>query len=294
VLQSSPLLEYLNLNHIEVSPENPSNGAVIPPNPIDLPRLSTIIIEDMSFDMASGLLARLIPSDACRISTIDVELEQGRDLSGFCHHAGRCISRGLTQQVIDPRVYIMTDVLHLQMCLDIWLHISVIDWSGWEEQSTTPPRIQLARIFFEAGKGILLRSPISQFYLRADSIPLVAEGIAMAHEFFPGIAELDVATEDGLEALEALAEPMDEGEKSVWRLPKLSALKIRVLGGGFHCDRIIAMVIKRTQAAALSPGALSSITSLKCTYACVQRQSLDSLDEAGIKYELDSVVVISG
>ncbi|KAG9041252.1 hypothetical protein FS837_012499 [Tulasnella sp. UAMH 9824] len=141
------------------------------------------------------------------------------------------------------------------------------DWSDWEEQSTTPRRIQLARIFFEAGKRILLETPISRFYLRADSTPIVAEGLSVAHEFFPEIVDLDVTTEDGWEALEALAEPMTEEGSSVWLLPKLSSLKIRAFGAGVNYDGIIAMAIKRTQAASLSPWALSPITWLKFAYA---------------------------
>lgn len=293
ILQSSPLLEYLNLDRIVISSENSSNTAMIPPNPINLPRLSTVAREEISFNLASGLLENLFPSDTCRVATTDIELDQGLDLSSFCHHTGRvCIPRGLAQQVINPRVYIIPDALHLQLALDLWLHISVADWSDWEQQSTMPRRIQLARTFFEGGKGVLSKTPISQFYLRADSVPVVAEGLAIAHEFFPEIVGLDVSTEDGLEALEALAEPMTEEGNPVWLLPNLSSLKMRVLGGGANYGRIIAMAIRRTQAASLSSGALSPITSLRFTYGQVQGQILNSLDESGITYELDSVVVL--
>ncbi|KIO29255.1 hypothetical protein M407DRAFT_228266 [Tulasnella calospora MUT 4182] len=173
--------------------------------------------------------------------------------------------------------------LHLVQCTD---------WSDWEQQSTMPRRIQLARTFFEGGKGVLSKTPISQFYLRADSVPIVAEGLAIAHEFFPEIVGLDVSTEDGLEALEALGEPMTEEGNPVWLLPNLSSLKMRVLGGAANYGSIIAMAIRRTQAASLSSGALSPITSLRFTYGQVQGQILNSLDEAGITYELDSVVVL--
>lgn len=38
----------------------------------------------------------------------------------------------------------------------------------------------------------------------------------MASELFPETVELEVTTEDGLEALEGLAEPITEEENSAW------------------------------------------------------------------------------
>ncbi|KIO29260.1 hypothetical protein M407DRAFT_21652 [Tulasnella calospora MUT 4182] len=124
VLQSSPLLEQLNLDRITIPPEDPSNRATIPLTPINLPRLSTIVIRDISFNLLSGLFARLSPSTTCRISKVEAVLEHGLGLASFCHHAGRvCIPQGLVEQIIDPRLHILPHALYLQVAPDRWLNV---------------------------------------------------------------------------------------------------------------------------------------------------------------------------
>ncbi|KAG8943555.1 hypothetical protein FRC00_011061 [Tulasnella sp. 408] len=155
-----------------------------------------------------------------------------------------------------------------------------------------PRRTELARTFFEATTAVSSKPRITQFHLQADSRSSLAEGLAIVHEFFPEIEELDVGIEKGLEALEVLGESTTEEGSTVWLLPKLSVLKARMIASSVKYDDIVSMAIKRNETAALSPQTLSPITLLGLGYGRVQSESLGRLDEAGIKYELKGVAIL--
>ncbi|KIO29262.1 hypothetical protein M407DRAFT_21654 [Tulasnella calospora MUT 4182] len=272
VLQSSPLLERLYLLAVITPPENPSNRAVIPLTPINLPQLSIIIIYNISFTLVSGILERLVPSATCRVSKIDVEVEQGLDLSSFCRHAGQICARGLVEQTTNPLLETSRFTLNLQLTSDRYLNIRSTGWNAWQQQLTMGRGVVLARRFFEGSKGISSTVLHGQFQLRVNSKVDVAEGLAIVQELFPETVELEVGTweRSSLEALEVLAEPTVEEEGNpVWRLPKLTVLKVAMIQeiafgiGGFDYGGIVAVAIKRTQAAASSPSAVSPITLLK-------------------------------
>ncbi|KAG8891892.1 hypothetical protein FRC00_012962 [Tulasnella sp. 408] len=291
VLQSSPLLERLYLERISIFTEDPSNQA--PLIPINLPRLSTIIIREVSFSLASGLFARLSPPPTCHNSKIELVLDHGSGLPGFCHQAGRvCIPQGLAEQITDPRLHILSHALYIQVSPDRSLNISRAAWSSQEERSAMPRRSELARGFFEATTAVSPKPRVTQFHLRVDSRSNLAEGLAILHEFLPEVEELDIGIEKGLEALEVLGESTTEEGSTVWLLPKLSVLKAKMLASSVKFDDIVAMAIKRNEAAALSPQTLSPITLLGLAYGRVQSESLGRLDEAGIKYEMKGVAVL--
>ncbi|KAG9042868.1 hypothetical protein FS837_010288 [Tulasnella sp. UAMH 9824] len=261
ILQSSPLLEQLNLSHISISPEDPSDEAVTPVTPINLSQLSRITIHEISFKLTSGLLKRLYPSRMCRVSTFEVLMEDEVDLPAICHQAGRiCAPRGLPGQIIDPQLHIQKYSLQIQAGPNRWLAIENSS-GGWnlEEQST-----KLARIFFEASNAVSIKTPVTRFCLRPDSMPNALRGLTIANQCFPEIVELDIALsiKMDLEALEALAEPTtDEGNSY---------------------DGTIAMAIKRTRAAASSNQAVSAITLLDLSDGWAYSKSLERLAQAGI------------
>ncbi|KAG9042867.1 hypothetical protein FS837_010287 [Tulasnella sp. UAMH 9824] len=293
VLQSSPLLEQLYLDRISIASEDPSNRASIPLIPINLPRLSTIIIREVSFSLVSGLFARLLPPPTCHTSKVELVLDHGSGLQGFCHQAGRVsIPQGLAEQITDPRLHILTHALYLQVSPDRFLNIGKAAWSSQEERSTMPRRSELARNFFEATIAVSSKPRVTQFHLRVDSISSLAEGLAIVHEFFPEVEELEIGIEKGLEALKVLGEAATEEGSTVWLLPKLSVLKVRMLASSVDYDGIVALAIKRNEAAALSPQTLSPIALLGLAYGRVLSDSLWKLDLAGIDYELKGVAVI--
>ncbi|KAG9041247.1 hypothetical protein FS837_012494 [Tulasnella sp. UAMH 9824] len=293
VLRSSPLLEQLYLDRISITSEDPSNRASIPLIPINLPRLSIIIIREVSFSLASGLFARLLPPPTCRISKIELVSEQGPGLPGFCHQVGRVsVPQGLAEQITDPRLHILPHALYLQVSPNRCLNINVVGWSNQEERSTIPRRSELARNFFEATTAVSSKPRITSFHLQADSRSNLAEGLAIVHDFFPEIEELDIGIEKGLEALEVLGESTTEEGSTVWLLPKLSVLKARMVASSVKYDGIVTMAVKRNEAATLSPQVLSPLTLLGLAYGRVQSESLSRLDEAGIKYELKGVAVL--
>ncbi|KAG8955879.1 hypothetical protein FRC04_006326 [Tulasnella sp. 424] len=293
VLHSSPMLQELKLSRIAPPPEDASNQAVVPADSIILPHLSTVTIHNTSLDLASGLLYRLFPSTTCRVF-IDQGLDGEFDMSGFCQQAGRlCTPAGLVRQGIEPRLFILPHQLYLGMGPGRGVKFFKLDWSRKEKQSTTPGRAELARFFLEGGKGILSKVSISRLHLHVEPRSVVAEGLAIAHDFFPDIVELDITIEEGMDMFAVLAEPINGEGNSGWPLPKLSVLNIKaVWGESGPYDSVITMVEKRMHAAALSPSSLSAITTLRFAGGRVTSGSLESLDMLGIKYELNSVAVL--
>ncbi|KAG8955880.1 hypothetical protein FRC04_006327 [Tulasnella sp. 424] len=291
ILHSSPMLQELNLSRIAPPPEDASNQAVMPPDSIILHHLSTVSIQD-SLNLASGLLYRLFPSTTCHAS-IHQQLDGEFDMSGFCQQAGRiCLSEGLVGQVIEPRLHVLPHELSLQMGPGRRLRVCIPGWSGRERKSMTPGRTELARFFLEGGKGILSKVSISRLHLRVESRSVVAEVLAITHDFFPEIVELNTTIDEGMDMFAVLAEPINGEGNPGWTLPKLSVLNVKLRGGGDPYDSVITMAEKRMHAAALSPSALSAITTLRFAYGRVTRESLESLDRLGIKYELESVAVL--
>lgn len=296
-LHSSPLLEQIHLQYIEAPLEDPSNKAVIPLTPINLPQLSSLIISKVSPIMASGVLDRLVLSNTCRPSKIYLEVDQGLDLSDFCRHAGRICARGFTEQTT-PHLQLNSTSLTLTLTPDIRLYIH--RRPAWRQQHTVWRGTEYARHFFEGGKGSSSRVSHGAFRLRVSSKSEVAEGLAMMQEFFPKTVELEVTTWEGLEALESLADPMaEEDGNPVWRLPNLGVLKLRILQekygtGAFDYGRIVAMAIKRMRAAVSSPSALAPITLLTLRNGFILYELLAKLEETGIKYERDGVMAIVG
>ncbi|KAG8955863.1 hypothetical protein FRC04_006310 [Tulasnella sp. 424] len=294
ILRSSPLLQELKLNRIVPSLPSGSDQVVVPADPIISPHLSAIAIHDSSFGLASGLLHRLFPSNARSVS-IDMRLpvEGEFDMSGFCQQAGRiCLPAGLAGQVCEPRLHISPDALCLQMGPDRWLNIHRLGWTEREKQSTMPGRTELARLFLGAGEGMLWRALISRFHLHVESRSAVAEGLAIVHDFFPEIVELDVTIDEGIDMSDVLAEPIIGEGNPTWLLPKLSVLDIKLRGRGGPYNSVIAMAVKRTRSASLSPTALSPIKTLRLAHGWVKSGSLESLSKAAINYELDSVAVL--
>ncbi|KAG8902717.1 hypothetical protein FRC01_009490, partial [Tulasnella sp. 417] len=282
ILQSSPLLEQLYLSGLEV----PFDGTAVALNPISLPRLSTLIINHIPFDLASGLLERLSPSSACRVSEIELPWSEELGLSGFPYQAGRiCTPQTPGEQVIYPLLRAISELLHLEIAPRRYLRTFVDDWDSWENQAKIQHVADVGRMFFETLGRLSFKAQISQFYLHAGSMAFLVGGLAIVRELFPETVDLEVVTEKGLEGLEVLAEPVTEDENPRWPLPKLAVLRLTTFDPSFNYDRIIPMVIKRTQAAASSPSALSPITLLTIGNGVVHSEVLGRLEEAGIKYE---------
>lgn len=288
ILQSSPLLEQLNLSKITIPSKDSSDEAVIPITPINLSRLSMIAIDEVSFSLISGLLERLYPSKMCRMSTFEVPMEDEVDLSAICRQAGRiCTPRGLLGRIIDPKLHIQRHSVQIGAGPDRWLALC----STNSRTSVGKQWTQLARTFFEASKAVSLEIPVTRFCLRPDSVPNALQGLAIANQCFPEIVELEIAVwvKMDLEALEALAEPTTNEGNSVWLLPNLSVLRVRTLSLAGQYDRTIAIAIKRTRAAASSNQSLSAITLLELSDGWAYSKSFERLAKAGIKCERHSV-----
>ncbi|KAG8919245.1 hypothetical protein FRC00_011591 [Tulasnella sp. 408] len=126
-----------------------------------------------------------------------------------------------------------------------------------------------------------------------ESMSHLVECLEIVHENFPETVELDVSCEEGLKGLAVLAEPQVKEGNPVWLLPKLEELTLETSSDAFDYGRIIAMAIKRTQAATSSPSALSPINSLTLGKGRVHVELLDRLEEAGINYERGGVTLVA-
>ncbi|KAG9042871.1 hypothetical protein FS837_010291 [Tulasnella sp. UAMH 9824] len=277
ILQSSPQLEHLSLTNIYAA----SDGAAIPLTPIYLPQLSHIAFRFISLEIASGILERIFTSAACRVVGLVWRFEQGSAWSGLFHHAGRiCAPQRPEEQTFDPKLQLRGGELYLETDPDRGLYIFNFN----DEQTTVRRVAEAARIFFETSKRLPFGTQGSRFRLEFQYPSHVSEGIKIVQELFPDTAELGVACYEGLEGLEVLAEPTIEGGKPVWVLPKLAVLKLRTKEA-FDYGGIIAMTIKRTQAATSSPSALSPIALLRLGPGHLHSELIGRLEEAGIAYE---------
>ncbi|KAG9042870.1 hypothetical protein FS837_010290 [Tulasnella sp. UAMH 9824] len=284
ILQSSSRLERLFLRNINAA----SDGAGAPLNPIYLPQLSAITFSRMSFELALGILERLITSAACRISDISRPRSEGSSWLGFFHHAGRiCTPQRPGEQIIDPQLSLINDYWHLEAAPGRHLHTLSFD-----DQQTTMGRLaEAARMFFATSKGLPFTARSSRFRLELQYMSHVAEGLEIVHENFPETVELDVSCREGLDVLTVLAEPKVEEGNLVWLLPNLAMLTLNTTSDAFDYGCIIAMAIERTRAATSSPS-LAPIILLTLGRGRVQGELLRKLEEAGISYERGGVTVV--
>ncbi|KAG8902967.1 hypothetical protein FRC01_009397, partial [Tulasnella sp. 417] len=291
VLQSSPLLERLSLMDFEAI----SDGAEVPLNTINLPQLSTLLLGYISFDLAYGLLERLSPSSMCWTSEIEMPWSEELGLSGFVSQAGRiCTTQSPGGPTIYPQLCIDSDLVQLKMGPHQYLRIFVDDWHSWENQAKLQRVADVARMFFETSRRQSLKTQISQFLLEVHSTAFVAGGLTIVQELFPETVDLEVVTiaRASFDALQVLAEPVINEGNPVWLLPKVAVLRLTTYDATFNYDTIIPMVIKRTQAAASSPSALSPITLLTFANGVVHPNFLVRLGQAGINYERQGQNVI--
>ncbi|KAG9042869.1 hypothetical protein FS837_010289 [Tulasnella sp. UAMH 9824] len=285
ILQSSPRLERLVLRDINAA----SGGTEVSLNPICLPQLSTINLSRMSLEFASGLLERLFTSAAFRLSSIYWPRSKWSSSLDFFHQAGRsCALQGPEEQIIDPGLSLIDNYWCFETAPDRYLHTSSLD-----DNQPIMGLAEAARMFFATSKGLPFTARSHRFRLELKSRLHLADSLEIVHENFPETVELDVSCEKGLKGLSVLAEPKVEEGNPVWLLPKLAELTLDTESDAFDYGNIIAMVIKRTQAATSSPLALSPITFLTLGRGRVRSKHLGRLKTAGIKYERDGVTVVA-